>query len=164
MVSKGAENDYTSPLRRICNDIGAPPIDFHFEEIIGLLSEILTARHCYPTIRGGRHDQIRDQIYQEAQRAGFNPKKEMPALIPGSQSRPADIFVEGLIDGRRTAFDVSVRTPSSTELPILPPLPSTIGKRRRYGNTPTTVLPPAFTSSRSLLRLSVDGTQQPSNC
>ena len=76
------------------------------------MSEILTARHCYPTIRGGRHDQIRDQIYQEAQRAGFNPKKEMPALIPGSQSRPADIFVEGWIDGRRTAFDVSVISPT----------------------------------------------------
>ena len=39
-----------------------------------------------------------------------NPKKEMPALIPGSQSR--HIFVEGWTDGRRTAFDVSVILPT----------------------------------------------------
>ena len=70
--------------------------------------------HCRDDhgIRGGRHDRIRDQILKEAQRAGFNPKKEMPALIPGSQSRPADIFVEGWIDGRRVAFDVSVISPT----------------------------------------------------
>ena len=55
------------------------------------------AMHCRDDhgIRGGRHDRIRDEIFKEAQRAGFNPKKEMPALIPGTQSRPADIFVEG---------------------------------------------------------------------
>ena len=63
-------------------------------------------------IRGGRHDHIRDQILQEAQRAGFNPKKELPALIPGSQSRPADIFVESWTNGRRVAFDVSVVSPT----------------------------------------------------
>ena len=72
------------------------------------------AMHCRDDhgIRGGRHDRLRDQIFQEAQRAGFNPKKEMPSLIPGSQSRPADIFVEGWMDGRRTAFDVSVISPT----------------------------------------------------
>ena len=43
---------------------------------------------------------------------GFNPKKEMPALIPGSQSRPADVFVEEWIDGRKVAFDVSVTSPT----------------------------------------------------
>ena len=55
------------------------------------------AMHCRDDhgIRGGRHDHIRDEIFKEAQRAGFNPKKEMPALIPGTQSRPADVFVEG---------------------------------------------------------------------
>ena len=72
------------------------------------------AMHCRDDhgIRGGRHDRIRDQVFQEAQRAGFNPKKEMPALIPGSQSRPADVFVEQWIDGKRVAFDVSVISPT----------------------------------------------------
>ena len=36
----------------------------------------------------------------------------MPVLIPGSQSRPADIYVEGWADGRRFAFDVSVVSPT----------------------------------------------------
>ena len=72
------------------------------------------AMHCRDDhgIRGGRHDRIRDQIFKEAQRAGFNPKKEMPALIPGTQSRPADVFVEGWTNGRRMAFDVSVVSPT----------------------------------------------------
>ena len=36
----------------------------------------------------------------------------MPALIPGSQSRPADAFVEEWIDGKKVAFDVSVVSPT----------------------------------------------------
>ena len=74
--------------------------------------------HCRDDhgIRGGRHDRIRDQIVNEAQRAELNPKKEMPALIPGSQSRPADVFEEGWIDGRRTAFDASVVSPTQDAL------------------------------------------------
>ena len=72
------------------------------------------AMHCRDDhgIRGGRHDRIRDQLFKEAQRAGFNPKREMPALIPGSQSRPADVFVEEWTDGRKMAFDISVISPT----------------------------------------------------
>ena len=72
------------------------------------------AMHCRDDhgIRGGRHDRLRDIIFKEAQSAGFNPKKEMPALIPGSQSRPADIFVENWTDGKKVAFDVSVISPT----------------------------------------------------
>ena len=36
----------------------------------------------------------------------------MPGLIPGSQSRPADIFIPSWIDGRKVAFDVSVVSPT----------------------------------------------------
>ena len=70
--------------------------------------------HCRDDhgIRGGRHDRIKDQIFKEAQSSGFNPKKEMPALIPGSQSRPADIFVEEWTNGKKVAFDVSVISPT----------------------------------------------------
>ena len=70
--------------------------------------------HCRDDhgIRGGRHNRIRDHIFKEAQRAGFNPKKEMPALIPGSQSRPADVFVEEWTNGKKMAFDISVVSPT----------------------------------------------------
>ena len=36
----------------------------------------------------------------------------MPGLIPTSQSRPADVFVENWIDGRKMAFDISVVSPT----------------------------------------------------
>ena len=36
----------------------------------------------------------------------------MPGLIPGTLSRPADIYVENWVDGRRVAFDVSVVSPT----------------------------------------------------
>lgn len=72
------------------------------------------AMHCRDDhgFRGGRHDRLRDQILKEAQRAGLNPKKELPGLIPGTQARPADVFVEEWIDGRKVAFDVSVVSPT----------------------------------------------------
>ena len=70
--------------------------------------------HCHDDhgAKAGRHDRIRDKIFLEAQSASLNPTKEMPGLIPGSQSRPADVFVENWIDGRKTAFDVSVVSPT----------------------------------------------------
>ena len=36
----------------------------------------------------------------------------MPGLIPGTLSRPADIYVENWVDGRKVAFDVSVTSPT----------------------------------------------------
>ena len=49
-------------------------------------------------LKSGRHDRLRDKIFQEAQLASLNPQKEMPGLIPGSLSRPADIFIDNWID------------------------------------------------------------------
>jgi hypothetical protein len=43
--------------------------------------------------------------------ASYAPKKEMPHLIPGTLSRPADIFIPTWRDGKKTAFDVSVVSP-----------------------------------------------------
>ena len=42
----------------------------------------------------------------------LNPTKEFPGLVPGSLSRPADIYVPHWIDGRKLAFDVSVTSPT----------------------------------------------------
>ena len=71
------------------------------------------ALHCRDDhgMKGGRHDRIRDKIFTEALHASLNPKKEMPGLIPGSLSRPADVFIENWVDGRKVAFDVSVVSP-----------------------------------------------------
>ena len=38
--------------------------------------------------------------------------KEMPGLIPGSLSRPADVFIENWVNGGKIAFDVSVVSPT----------------------------------------------------
>ena len=63
-------------------------------------------------MKGGRHDRIRDRIFSLAQHASLNPRKEMPGLIPGTLSRPADVYIENWVDGRKIAFDVSVTSPT----------------------------------------------------
>ena len=72
------------------------------------------AMHCQDDngLKSGRHDRIRDTIFKEAQHASLNPTKEMPGLIPNSQTRPADVYVANWIDGRKMAFDVSVISPT----------------------------------------------------
>ena len=36
----------------------------------------------------------------------------MPGIVPNSLSRPADVFIESWIDGRKIAFDISVVSPT----------------------------------------------------
>ena len=72
------------------------------------------ALHCQDDhgLKGGRHDRIRDQIFKEAQRGSLSPTMEMPGLVPGSQSRPADVFIPSWTNGKKTAFDISVVSPT----------------------------------------------------
>ena len=63
-------------------------------------------------MKGGRHDRIRDRIFNVAQHGSLNPRKEMPGLIPGTLSRPADVYIDNWVDGRKIAFDVSVTSPT----------------------------------------------------
>merc|ERR1711954_122434 len=72
------------------------------------------ALHCRDNrgLKGGHHDRIRDVVFKAAQHASLSPLKEMPGLIPGSLSRPADVFVNNWVDGRKIAFDVSVTSPT----------------------------------------------------
>ena len=72
------------------------------------------ALHCRDDrgLKGGRHDRIRDVIFKSAQHASLSPLKEMPGLIPGSLSRPANVYVGNWVDGRKVAFDVSVTSPT----------------------------------------------------
>ena len=58
-----------------------------------------------------RHDSIRDVLFAAAQSAALAPRKEVPALIPGSGCRPADVYLPNWLGGRPTALDVSVISP-----------------------------------------------------
>ena len=47
-------------------------------------------------------------MFSAAQSAALAPRKEVPSLIPGTQSRPADIFLPNWRRGRPAALDVTV--------------------------------------------------------
>ena len=55
-----------------------------------------------------RHDSIRDALFSAAQTAALAPRKEVPSLIPGTRSRPADIFLPIWQRGQPAALDVTV--------------------------------------------------------
>ena len=55
-----------------------------------------------------RHDSIRDALFSAAQTATLAPRKEAPSLIPGSSSRPADVYLPNWKRGKPAALDVSV--------------------------------------------------------
>ena len=55
-----------------------------------------------------RHDAIWDALYSAAQSAALAPREEVPTLIPGTRSRPADIFLPNWCRGRPAALDVTV--------------------------------------------------------
>ena len=58
-----------------------------------------------------RHDSIRNTLCSSAQAAALCPRKEIPSLIPGSKSRPADIYLPYWKHGKPAALDVSVISP-----------------------------------------------------
>ena len=58
------------------------------------------------------HLVVTHSIFAQAQQASLNPAKQSPGLIPGSNSRPADVFIPQFVDGRKIAFDVSVVSPT----------------------------------------------------
>ena len=53
-----------------------------------------------------RHNVVRDVLFSAAQSAALAPRQEAPALIPGSQSRPADVFLPIWSRGRPAALVV----------------------------------------------------------
>ena len=89
------------------------------------------AMHCHDDhgAKAGRHDRIRDKIFLEAQSASLNPTKEMPGLIPGSQTRPEDVFIENWVDGEKDGRKKSFRCERSLAYLIymlsyiVPPIP-----------------------------------------
>ena len=49
-----------------------------------------------------RHNSVRDALFSAAQSAALAPRREVPSLIPGTQSRPADVFLPNWSRGRPT--------------------------------------------------------------
>ena len=58
-----------------------------------------------------RHNQIRDQLFSLAQGAALGPVREGRFLLPGSEKRPADIFIPSWAEGLDCALDVTVINP-----------------------------------------------------
>ena len=54
------------------------------------------------------HDSLRDALYLAAQSAALAPRREVPSLIPGSQSRRADIYLPRWKRGQPAALNVTV--------------------------------------------------------
>ena len=55
-----------------------------------------------------RHDSLRDALFSAAQSAALAPRREVSSLIPGSSSRPADVYFPCWKQGQPAALDVSV--------------------------------------------------------
>ena len=55
-----------------------------------------------------RHGSIHDALFSAAQSAALAPRKEAPSLIPGSRSRPADVYHPYWVRGQPAALDVTV--------------------------------------------------------
>ena len=58
-----------------------------------------------------RHDSIRDALFSTAQSAALAPWREAPLLIPGSSSRPADVYLPNWMRGQPAALDMTVISP-----------------------------------------------------
>ena len=61
--------------------------------------------------RIARHNALRDALHSTAAAASLGPSKEVRFLIPGSDKRPADVFLPYWCSGRDTAWDVTVTHP-----------------------------------------------------
>ena len=55
-----------------------------------------------------RHNSLRDAVFSAAQSAALGPRKEVPSLIPGSQHRPADVYLPCWKGGHPAALDITV--------------------------------------------------------
>ena len=58
--------------------------------------------------RIARHNQLRDALYAAAASANLAPLRELRALIPESDSRPADVLIPRYTNGKDTCIDVTV--------------------------------------------------------
>uniref|UniRef100_A0A1X7TH43 Uncharacterized protein n=1 Tax=Amphimedon queenslandica TaxID=400682 RepID=A0A1X7TH43_AMPQE len=55
-----------------------------------------------------RHNTLRDVLFTAAQAAALSPRREVPSIVPGSYSRPADLYLPNWSQGKPAAMDVTV--------------------------------------------------------
>ena len=55
-----------------------------------------------------RHNSLRDVLFTAAQSAALSPRREVPSIVPGSCSRPADLYLPYWSHGKPAAMDVTV--------------------------------------------------------
>ena len=61
--------------------------------------------------RIARHNHLRDHLHETAAAAGLAPVREARFLIPGEDSRPADVLLPHWVAGQDAAMDVTVVNP-----------------------------------------------------
>ena len=61
--------------------------------------------------RTARHNHLRDILYHTAVSASLGPTKEGRFLVPGTDSRPADVLIPHWTGGKDSALDVTVINP-----------------------------------------------------
>ena len=64
--------------------------------------------------RISRHNHLRDHLHDTAVAAGLGPVREVRFLIPGEDSRPADVLLPHWVGGKDAALDVTVVNPCQT--------------------------------------------------
>ena len=66
--------------------------------------------------RISRHNAIRDVIYGMASQAALSPQLEKQYILPGTQMKPADLFIPTWSAGKPLAIDISVVSPTQSHL------------------------------------------------
>ena len=61
--------------------------------------------------RIAKHNHVRNALYEAAAQAALAPQKEPSGLLPGSDDRPADIFLPYWSQGKDTALGITVVNP-----------------------------------------------------
>ena len=69
------------------------------------------------------HNSIRDAVYSAAQSAALAPRRKVPSLIPGSQSRPANVYLPNWHRGCPAALDITVIPPFNRLVSRVQPQP-----------------------------------------
>ena len=83
----------------------------HFSKSAFSLRQLHFSQCAYAGERIARHNQLRDVLHQTATQAALGPAREERALLPGSESRPADVLIPNWVGGRDAALDVTVVSP-----------------------------------------------------
>ena len=63
-----------------------------------------------------RHNTLRDTVHATAKGAGIPVAKEERSLLPGTEEKPADVYLPGWANGLDAALDITVVSPLQSQL------------------------------------------------